>query len=556
MKALKLFIFLIILITSSISFAQDKELLNETTESSLFEKLLQADEKADYKIISSNSSYIEIEFYPSNITGNKLNFSGETFDAIDFSGSSSYDIKSSGEPNLKFRSFNIALPSDFNNTVQVIDFDVKNMSNINLSPVPFFNYKIPGLSGFENIVYSYIKGSKYSENKFFPDNIASLSHAGNVRELTTAALKIYPFQYNPISRVMKVYTRVRVRVSFGSAPIQFNRPRSRQEIELLKDIALNSNLALNWLNPKYKGEMGQNALVPSVLANGDWYKIEIKDNSDDGKSEGIYKISKGFLDSAGINVNNVDPRTIKMYGNGGEILNIRHEADRPGDLQQIKIFIEGENDGVFNAQDYILFYASSINKWYYDTTQNVYTHFLNYYSKSNYYWLCINTPNNGSRISVQASSPNSPQLTPSFFIEKLFREPDEVNLLNEGNLWLSNRIVPGGSKEWSVTLTGLEAGSDILYRIKPASRCLRPPESNENHMLIKDDYSTMAELFFPMGYVAPGFGNWIWTEMTTFTINQSQKTNGEQVKFRGSYSSNNSAAEGYMDWWEIQYKRR
>jgi len=544
---------LIFVLACSVLFSQDKGLLNEKQGNSFIENMLSAGETADYKIISSNSSYIEIEFYPSNITGEKINYKGETFDSYNFEGGVPYNTKSAGEPDLKYRAFNIALPSDFNNSVQVLDFDVKNLSNVNLAPVPFINYLDPYNASFENITYSYIKGSKFAENKFFPENISSLGGTGNVRELTTAVLKVYPFQYNPLSRIMKVYTRVRVRVSFGSKPLPFSRPRSRQEIDLLKGVALNSDLALNWLNPKFKDIMRDNVLVPSVLAAGDWYKIEIKDNSDDGKSEGIYKISKGFLDTAGINVNNIDPRTIKMYGNGGDILALKHEALRPGDLQQMNIFIEGENDGVFNAQDYILFYASSINKWQYDTANNSFQHFVNYYSRSNYYWMCINTPGNGIRINQVPSSSSPPQLTPASFTEKIFNEPEVTNLLNEGNLWLSSRKNPGGSFEWNTTLTGLENGSNILYKIKPASRCML---QYENHMLIKDDYSSMAEIYYPMGTVSPGFGNWIWTDMTSFTINQSQKTNGEQVKFRGTYSANTSAAEGYMDWWEIHYKRR
>ena len=554
MKAIK-FILTLSIISGSVIFSQvdskiDRQ-VNDKQDLTALRNIFPSGEK-DYKIINSNSSYIEIEFIPSNITKGRAEVKGESFDVFDFTGSVSGDFKSAGEPNLRYRSFNIALPSDFNNTVQVLDYDFKELSGINLAPVPFINFKNPELRSFENAVYSYIKGSKYSENIFLPGNISILGSPGNVRELTTASLKIYPFQYNPVSKVMKVYTRIRVRVSFGTVPLPFNRPRSRNEIQLLKDIALNSELALNWLNPKYKDAMSRSSVVPSVLASGDWYKIEIKDNSDDGKSEGIYKITKGYLDSAGINTTGIDPRKFKMYGNGGFMLPEQHEADRPGDLQEIGIFVEGENDGVFNAQDYILFYACSVNKWYYDTL-GVYQHYLNYYSRSNYYWLCLNTPANGKRMAVQTSSSGNPLITPSSFTEKLFSESEVNNLLNEGNLWFSNGVQSGGVFTWTVTLKGLENGTDILYRIKPASRCMT---GYENHMLLKDDYSTMPEAYFQMQNVLGGFSPWIWTKDTSFMINQSLKTNGEQVKFRATYSSNSSAAIAYIDWWEIQYKRR
>jgi hypothetical protein len=65
---------------------------------------------------------------------------------------------------------------------------------------------------------------------------------------------------------------------------------------------------------------------------------------------------------------------------------------RPEDLNELAIYIEGENDGTFDAQDYILFYAQSINKWKYDNNQQVYQHHVNWYSNSNYYWICIISP--------------------------------------------------------------------------------------------------------------------------------------------------------------------
>jgi hypothetical protein len=109
-------------------------------------------------------------------------------------------------------------------------------------------------------------------------------------------------------------------VTFGSAPVLYNFPRSRDEINLLKDVALNSELALNWMNPKLTNVYKQRLLAPSVLATGDWYRIKIEDPGDNGEAYGIYKITRTWLQNAGINVTGIDPRTIKLFGNGGFIL--------------------------------------------------------------------------------------------------------------------------------------------------------------------------------------------------------------------------------------------
>jgi hypothetical protein len=119
------------------------------------------------------------------------------------------------------------------------------------------------------------------------------------------------------------------------------------------------------MNPKLLSSQNHFVVSNSVMSTGDWYRIEIKDDQH-GNSEGIYKITKSILEGAGINLSGADPRTIRMYGNGGDMLPEDISVPRPEDLNEMKIYIEGENDGTFDPQDYILFYAQSINKWKYD----------------------------------------------------------------------------------------------------------------------------------------------------------------------------------------------
>jgi hypothetical protein len=51
----------------------------------------------------------------------------------------------------------------------------------------------------------------------------------------------------------------------------------------------------------------------SVLSSGNWYKIAVKD-------PGIYKIDISFLNNLGINTNNLASGSIRLFGNGGQML--------------------------------------------------------------------------------------------------------------------------------------------------------------------------------------------------------------------------------------------
>ncbi len=549
-KPFKLFLFLAFLLSCSDTFPQDKTSSTENYRSNI--QLDFGSSLPDYKILASNNLYIEVEFYPQYSQPEKFIYDNETFTRLTFENAKWNLIGNSGKPNIGSRVFSVILPSEEGNKVTVVDYDVRDANNINLAPIPTAQRKDPNRRDFENTEYAYIKDNNfYSQNKYFPEQIASIESAGLVRETELGILVINPLRYNPASKILKQYTRIRVRVNFGSAPVLINRKRSIEETGLLKDLALNSDIALNWISPKaadYKQKVSDN----SQMASGDWYKIEIKDNTH-GESSGIYKISKSFLESAGINLTGVNPKTIKMYGNGGELLPEDLSSTRPIDLVEIGIYIEGEDDGSFDSQDYILFYGKSINNWKPLAGPGGYKHYINYYSNSNYYWIRINSSGFGKRMETEQSLNNPTPVTPTSFIEKRFREDEVINPILEGNIWLGCLVHNGESCAWPNTLTGIETGSNIIYKIKPASH-IYPPYTN--YMILKEEYSNSSPIHFPMDNASPNYGNWIWTGETDFTINQSQLTNGEQSRFTAQFFTNSPGGEGYVDWMEIHYNRR
>ena len=328
-KPFKLFLAIAFLFSCLDTLPQDKTSSTENYHSNI--QLDFGSSLPDYKILASNNSYIEIEFYPQYSQPEKFIYDNETFIRLTFENAKLNLIGNSGKPNIGSRVFSVILPSEEGNKVSVVDYDVRDANNINLAPIPTAQRKDPNRRDFENTEYAYIKDNNvYSQNKYFPEQIASIESAGLVRETSLGILLINPLQYNPASKTLKQYTRIRVRVNFGSSPVLINRKRSIEETGLLKDLALNSNIALNWMSPK-AADYKQKASFNSQMASGDWYKIEIKDNTH-GESSGIYKISKSFLESAGINLTGVNPKTIKMYGNGGELLPEDLSSPRPVDL--------------------------------------------------------------------------------------------------------------------------------------------------------------------------------------------------------------------------------
>ena len=111
----------------------------------------------------------------------------------------------------------------------------------------------------------------------------------------------------------------------------------------------------------------------SVLSSGKWSRFYVE-------KSGVYRISKSFLSSLGFDMNSVNPNKIKIYGNGGRMLPLSNAIYYPNDLEENAIQIIGDQDGSFDNNDYILFYAEGVDNW----SQENETH-LNLYSDRSYY---------------------------------------------------------------------------------------------------------------------------------------------------------------------------
>ncbi|GAK75340.1 hypothetical protein JCM19296_918 [Nonlabens ulvanivorans] len=95
----------------------------------------------------------------------------------------------------------------------------------------------------------------------------------------------------------------------------------------------------------------------SLLTSGEWFRFKVENT-------GVHRITRSFLSSLGINVSDIDPRTIKVYGNGGPSLPLVNSQTVAYDPAEIAISVRGENDGSFDNGDEILFYATAANSEY------------------------------------------------------------------------------------------------------------------------------------------------------------------------------------------------
>lgn len=169
-----------------------------------------------------------------------------------------------------------------------------------------------------------------------------------------------------------------------------------------------------------------NIIQNSTLNTGNWYRFYIE-------KSGVYKISRSFLNQLGMNTN-VDPRKIKIYGNGGRMIPLLNSIEYPSDLAENAIQFIGEEDGVFNNEDYILFYGEGLDNWNDESR----TH-LNLYDTKSYYYVTAQGEN-GKRINPMPQPEGNSDIIFTNYDEYKFYEKDINNIGRIGRTWYGEQL--------------------------------------------------------------------------------------------------------------------
>lgn len=159
----------------------------------------------------------------------------------------------------------------------------------------------------------------------------------------------------------------------------------------------------------------------SVLAQGNWFRFKVNET-------GVYRLDKNFLTQLGVPAD-VDPRTIKVYGYGGDMMPLANSLNRNFDLPEVSIQMQGEQDGVLNDNDFALFYAVGTKGW---SAENA-TH-LNLYSNDAFYYVTYGN-GSGKRMQNYIEPTAAATITYNDYIARAYHEQNLTNFANLGRKW-------------------------------------------------------------------------------------------------------------------------
>lgn len=273
-------------------------------------------------------------------------------------------------------------------------------------------------------------------------------------------------------------------------------------------------------------------ITNSVLASGDWYRFSVD-------TTGVHRLSKNFLDQLGVNTSSIDPRSIKIFGNGGEMLPYLNAQTEFIDPQENAIQIIGEEDGRFDDQDYILFYA--VGPRGFNSEQN--TH-LNLYTDKTYYYVNV-SGGNGKRISALTQSEQPADLTINTFEDYDFYEVDEFNLVKLGRRWFGDKFDVETQRKYTFDIPNIDASTPVDVRVV---------------------FGSVSELPSSMSVTAGGNTSTVnlnaintdgFVYATEASYNNSISFSGESLEIDVEYNNGgNPVASAYLDYIIVQAQRQ
>ena len=328
--------------------------------------------------------------------------------------------------------------------------------------------------------------------------------------------------------------------------VRTNRSRNDSETFLTVSPIINEALGLKRIrsftyqiiaNKSAKTELQNkttSSITNSVLASGDWYRFYIE-------KSGVYKITKKFLNDLGMNTNTIDPRKISLYGAGGKMLPLSNSVPYPDDLVENAIKIIGEEDGKFDNDDFILFYAEGIENWNSESQTN-----LNLYDSKSYYYIST-AAGIGKRIQSNVQPIGNSSIQIDQFDDYQFHEQDVVNISRLGRQWFGESFDFKSEQEFSFSFPNINASIPLKISAKFAAAAFTATTFTVSVNGQNSASATIAaippnsEINFNVGSIP----------------NNTSATGAEDTKIKVTYNNNGvPGSKGYLDYINVIAKRK
>lgn len=316
-----------------------------------------------------------------------------------------------------------------------------------------------------------------------------------------------------------------------------------RELNLIHSFALQIDFErADFGTPSYNRK--KRGLFDSKLRTGNWHEITVSET-------GAYRLGKSFFEDNDIPINSVDARKIKIFGYGGAELPMKNSDTRPQDLEEIPSYGRGLNDGTFDEGDYLFFYAQGPFTWRQNNKETHVVHDKHSYAEEIHYFIQLDGTNRTEATLQENLNGSADQVITEYDylqVHHIDRLTDISKYVKTGKNWFGEEFSFNTTQDFDLgTIKGLNLNDSIAIRSAVVGRSLSGASRftlRLNGKRIGNQICPQAESDYLSPYVTPN------------TQIFKAKADQESITLTYEYIKPNSAATGWLNFFEINAKRR
>lgn len=283
----------------------------------------------------------------------------------------------------------------------------------------------------------------------------------------------------------------------------------------------------------------------SVLRTGDWHKIAVP-------TDGIYKIDFEFLQANNLSQQTINFSNFGVFGQAMGVLPEANSAYRTDDLEEIPLKIRDvNNNNVWDANDYVLFYGKGPHVWHYDTLNDLWSHTFNIYTDEANYFITL-SQGSGKIIPTVNSVVGANFNTSTYDYRSLFEE-EKNNLIytqlattmGSGREWYGERLSSFSNTQLvNMSVPNIVSASPSKVNVRYAATSYATSSS----FTLKNNGNTLFSTTVPLtgGGDYPNAGN---AAKDSRTVVLSATNNFEII-----FNNNDPQSSGFLDYLELVAK--
>jgi len=264
-----------------------------------------------------------------------------------------------GEPGLPVtyqRTTWFAVPGAHGATLEVLDAERHELGRLDwprqLGPVPAAERRAARDAGKTAAEWQPVEGREFTA--VVPAEFVMLGAPSRLRGVDVVPITFHPVQVGPDGRTVAM-PRLRVRIAFADRARLRRAALAAAEVDPLHDALLNGASVARWQGAPVAAAAPPGGRVQALPAQRLRLRIAAR---------GLYELTYADLRSAGVPVDQLDPRTFRLYFDRWKhqplVADSTSSWQADYELQQAAIWVPGETDGSFTStdpNDKIWFYA-------------------------------------------------------------------------------------------------------------------------------------------------------------------------------------------------------